>query len=40
MTTIKHLGLNRKLRNGGRYGIPNNLVKTINLPDMGKNRQR
>lgn len=34
MATIKHLGLNRKLRNGGRYGIPNNLVKTINLPDM------
>lgn len=34
MATIKHLGLEKKLRNGGRYGIPNNLVKTINLPDM------
>ena len=33
-TVVKHLGLEKALRNGGRFGIPNNLVKTINIPDM------
>lgn len=34
MATIKHLGLNRKLRNGGRYGIPSNLIKNAHISDI------
>ena len=33
-TIIKHLGLNRKLREGGRYGIPSSLIKNAHISDI------